>query len=137
MKNPGPLLVDKVRGYFDRLPDWLRGQLTVRIEHQTGIDAKLDDLDPTAIDSELKQTLTDERETNKFIGDGETRQRERFKRFAGQSPERGGNPETGQVADATETVSATESHLVEGPRCTRVVKQVGDLWAEEGRDARR
>ena len=45
LKNRGPLLVDKVRGYFDRLPEWLRGQITVRVEKQK-VDAKINDLDP-------------------------------------------------------------------------------------------
>jgi hypothetical protein len=71
LKNKGPLLVDKLRGYFDRLPDWLRGQLTIRVEHQK-VDAKISDLDPAAIDSELKQEVTDEKlRTDKIIGDGE------------------------------------------------------------------
>jgi hypothetical protein len=130
LKNPGPLLVDKLRGYFDRLPEWLRGQLTIRIEHQKGIDAKLLDLDPTAIDSELKQTVTDERErTNKFIGDGAAGSGNDLSDLPLSHPSEVVIPETGQVADATETVSATESHLVEGPPLhAGTSEQVGDLW---------
>jgi hypothetical protein len=130
LKNPGPLLVDKLRGYFDRLPEWLRGQLTIRIEHQKGIDAQLTDLDPTAIDSELKQTVTDERErTNKFIGDGVAGSGNDLSGLPLSHPSQVVIPETGQVADVSETVSAGEVGLVEGPPLhAGSSEQVGDLW---------
>jgi hypothetical protein len=129
LKNKGPLLVDKLRGYFDRLPDWLRGQLTIRVEHQK-VDAKISDLDPAAIDSELKQTVTDEKErTDKFIGDGIPGSGNDLSDLPISHPSEVVIPETGQVADATETVGATESHLVEGPPLhAGTSEQVGDLW---------
>ena len=129
LKNKGPLLVDKLRGYFDRLPEWLRGQLTIRVEHQK-VDAKIDDLDPAAIDSELKQTVTDEKErTNKFIGDGDPGSGNDLSDLPLSHPSQIVIPETGQVADVSETVSADEVGLVEGPPLhAGSSEQVGDLW---------
>ena len=107
----------------------MRGQLTIRVEHQK-VDAKIDDLDPAAIDSELKQTVTDEkRRTNKFIGDGEPGSGNDLSDLPLSHPSEIVIPETGQVADVTETVSATEDHLVEGPPLhAGSSEQVGDLW---------
>jgi hypothetical protein len=132
LKNKGPLLVDKVRGYFDRLPEWLRGQITVRIEKQK-VDAKIDDLDPVALDSELKQEVTDEKlRTNKFLGDGEPGSGNDFGELPVSHPSEIVIPETGQVADVTETVSATESHLTEGPPLhAGSSEQMGDVWVQK------
>ena len=129
LKNKGPLLVDKLRGYFDQLPDWFKGQFTVRVEHQK-VDAKISDLDPAAIDSQLKQEVTDEKlRTNKFIGDGEPGSGNDLSGLPVSNPSEIVIPETGQVADVTETVGATESHLVEGPPLhAGTSEQVGDLW---------
>ena len=129
LKNKGPLLVDKVRGYFDRLPPWLRDVVTIRVEKQK-VDAKINDLDITALESELKQEVTDEKlRTNRFLGDGEP----------GSGNDMGELPAshvseivltgTGQVADVTETVSAEEDHLVEGPPLQDgTSEQVGGVW---------
>ena len=132
LKNRGPLLVDKVRGYFDRLPAWFRDRVTIRIEKQK-VDAKINDLDLTALDSELRQEVTDEKlRTNKFLGDGEV----------GSGNDMGELPAshlseivltgTGQVADVTETVSATEDHLVEGPPLQDgTSEQMGNVWVKK------
>ena len=129
LKNKGPLLVDKVRGYFDRLPPWLRDMVTIRIEKQK-VDAKINDLDITALESELRQEVTDEKlRTNRYLGDGEP----------GSGNDMGELPAshvseivltgTGQVADVTETVGAEEDHLVEGPPLQDgTSEQVGDVW---------
>jgi hypothetical protein len=129
VKNPGPLLVDKLRGYFDQLPPWLRGQITIRVEKQN-IDAQIDDLDPTALDSELKQTVTDERlRTNKFLGDGEPGSGNDLSDLPVSHPSQVVIPETGQVADVSEEVSADEIGLVEGPPLhAGSSEQVGDVW---------
>jgi hypothetical protein len=129
LKNPGPLLVDKVRGYFDRLPPWLRDRITIRVEKQK-VDAKISELDLGALESELKQDVTDEKlRTNRYLGDGPD----------GSGNDMGELPashvseivinQTGQVADVTETVSSTEQGLVEGPPLQDgTSEQVGDVW---------
>jgi hypothetical protein len=129
LKNKGPLLVDKVRGYFDRLPPWLRDKITIRVEKQK-VDAKISDLDPAALESELKQEVTDEKlRTNRYLGDG----------AAGSGNDGSVLPashvseivinQTGQVANVTETVSQTEGHLVEGPPLQDgASEQVGGVW---------
>ena len=132
LKNRGPLLVDKVRGYFDRLPPWLRDRLTFRIEKQK-VDARINDLDIDALESELRQEVTDEKlKTSRFLGDGDP----------GSGNDMGELPAshvseivitgTGQVADVTETVSETESHLVEGPPLQDgQSEQVGNVWVKK------
>jgi hypothetical protein len=37
LKNRGPLLVSKIRGYFDKLPDWFQTKLTIRVESRRSI----------------------------------------------------------------------------------------------------
>ena len=50
-----------MRGYFDRLPPWLRDSLTIRVEKQK-VDARITDIDETyALESELRQEVTDEK----------------------------------------------------------------------------
>ena len=114
------------------MPEWLRGQITVRIEKQK-VDAKIDDLDPVALDSELKQEVTDEKlRTNKFLGDGEPGSGNDFGELPVSHPSEIVIPETGQVADVTETVSATESHLTEGPPLhAGSSEQMGDVWVQK------
>jgi hypothetical protein len=63
-KNPGPLLVDKIRGTLEVLPAWVRRFTKYTITKQK-VDAK-DPLDPdvltgTLVSSELRQEVTDER----------------------------------------------------------------------------
>jgi hypothetical protein len=129
LKNRGPLLVDKVRGYFDRLPPWLRDRITIRVEKQN-IDAKIDDLDPTALESELKQTVTDERlRTNRYLGDGEPGSGNDMSELPASHVSEIVINQTGQVADVTETVSTSPSGLVEGPPLQDgTSEQVGDVW---------
>src|SRR5258707_11446230 len=111
LKNKGPLLVDKLRGYFDRLPPWLRDVITIRVEKQK-VDAKISDLDPAALDSELKQELTDEKlRTNKYLGDGEAGSGNDMSQLPASQVSEIVIQQTGQVADVTETVSASEQHL--------------------------
>jgi hypothetical protein len=131
-KNRGPLLVDKLRGYFDRLPEWLRGQITIRVEKQK-VDAKIEELDPIALDSELKQEVTDEKLlTNKFLGDGEPGSGNDLGELPVSHPSEIVIPETGQVADVTETVSASEMPLVEGPPLhAGSGEQIGDVWVQK------
>src|SRR5258705_134235 len=115
LKNKGPLLVDKVRGYFDRLPPWLRDVVTFRVERQK-IDAKITALDASALESELKQENTDDTlRTNRFLGDGEAGSGNDMSFLPASHPSEVVITQTGQVADVTETVSASEQHLVEGP----------------------
>jgi hypothetical protein len=129
LKNRGPLLVDKVRGYFDRLPPWLREMTTIRVEHQK-VDAKIDDLDPVALNSELKQELTDEKlRTNRYLGDGDAGSGNDMSVLPASNVSEIVLTGTGQVADVTETVSQTETHLAEGPPLQDgQSEQVGDLW---------
>ena len=129
LKNRGPLLVDKVRGYFDRLPEWLRGQVTIRVEKQK-VDAKINDLDPVALDSELKQEVTDEKlRTNKFLGDGEPGSGNDLSDLPVSHSSQVVITDTGQVADVTETISEDEVGLVEGPPLVDgSSEQVGDVW---------
>ena len=45
--------------------------MTIRVEKQK-VDAKINDLDLTALESELRQEVTDEKlRTNRYLGDGE------------------------------------------------------------------
>ena len=112
LKNRGPLLVDKIRGYFDRLPEWLRGQITVRVEKQK-VDAKISELDADALESELKQEVTDEKlKTNRYIGDGEPGSGNDLSELPLSHPSQIVITGTGQVADVTETVSENEIGLV-------------------------
>ena len=129
LKNRGPLLVDKVRGYFDRLPPWLRDVITIRVEKQK-VDAKINDLDLGALESELRQEVTDEKlRTNRFLGDGAEGSGNDMSGLPASHPSEVVIPGTGQVADVTETVSQTEEHLVEGPPLQDgTSEQVGDLW---------
>ena len=129
LKNKGPLLVDKVRGYFDRLPPWLRDKITVRIEKQK-VDAKISDLDPSALESELRQEVTDEKlRTNRFIGDGEPGSGNDMSGLPASHPSQIVIPGTGQVADVSEIVSSDEVGLVEGPPLQDgSSEQVGDVW---------
>ena len=129
LKNKGPLLVDKVRGYFDRLPPWLRDMVTIRVEKQK-VDAKISDLDPAALESELKQEVTDEKlRTNRYLGDGEAGSGNDMSQLPASQVSEIVITGTGQVADVTETVSASEQHLVEGPPLQDgQSEQVGDLW---------
>jgi hypothetical protein len=129
LKNPGPLLVDKVRGYFDRLPPWLRDVITIRIEKQK-LDAKVTDLDQTALSSELKQEVTDEKlRTNRFFGDGEPGSGNDDSVFPASHPSEVVITQTGQVAQVTETIGTTETHLTEGPPLQDgSSEKVGDVW---------
>lgn len=129
LKNSGPLLVDKVRGYFDRLPPWLRDVITIRSEKQK-VDAKITALDPAALESELKQEVTDEKlRTNRFLGDGEPGSGNDMSGLPASHPSEVVITGTGQVASVTETVGTTETHLVEGPPLQDgSSEQVGDLW---------
>ena len=132
LKNRGPLLVDKVRGYFDRLPPWLRDRVTFRIEKQK-VDAKIDDVDPFALESELRQEVTDEKlRTNRFLGDGEPGSGNDMGELPASHVSEIVLPNTGQVADVTETVSAAEDHLVEGPPLQDgQSEQVGNVWVKK------
>src|SRR4029077_839825 len=113
LKNKGPLLVDKLRGYFDRLPPWLREMITIRVEHQK-VDAKISDLDPAALESELKQEVTDEKlRTNRYLGDGEPGSGNDMSMLPASNVSEIVLTNTGQVASVTETVSQTETGLVE------------------------
>ena len=141
LKNKGPLLVDKVRGYFDRLPTWLRDMVTIRVEKQK-VDAKINDLDLTALESELKQEVTDEKlRTNRFLGDGEAGSGNDMGELPLSHPSEVVITGTGQVADVTETISASEDHLIEGPPLQDgTSEQVGDVWVTkrvESADLRR
>src|SRR5580765_1446083 len=129
LKNKGPLLVDKLRGYFDRLPPWLREKITVRVEKQK-VDAKIDDLDPLALDSELKQELTDEKlRTNRYLGDGDPGSGNDLSVLPASNVSEIVLTNTGQVAQVTETVSQSEIGLVEGPPLQDgQSEQVGDVW---------
>ena len=86
-----------------------------------------------ALDSELKQEVTDEKlRTNKFLGDGEPGSGNDFGELPVSHPSEIVIPETGQVADVTETVSADEQHLVEGPPLhAGSSEQVGDVWVQK------
>lgn len=129
LKNKGPLLVDKVRGYFDRLPPWLRDVVTVRVEKQK-VDAKITDLDASALESELKQEVTDEKlKTSRFWGNGEPGSGNDATVLPASHPSQVVLTQTGQVAAVTETVSATETHLTEGPPLQDgMSEKVGDVW---------
>src|SRR6267142_1309151 len=129
IKNPSPLLVDKVRGYLDRLPPWLRGMVTRRVEKQK-FDAKVAELDSTALASELKQEVTDEKlRTNTFLGDGAVGSGNDMSQLPASHPSQVVLTGTGQVAAVTETVSATETHLTEGPPLQDgSSEKVGDVW---------
>jgi hypothetical protein len=129
LKNKGPLLVDKLRGYFDRLPPWLREKITVRVEKQK-VDAKIDDLDPTALDSELKQEVTDEKlRTNRYLGDGDVGSGNDMSVLPASNVSEIVLQNTGQVANVTESVSQSEIGLVEGPPLQDgTSEQVGDVW---------
>jgi len=129
IKNPSPLLVDKVRGYLDRLPPWLRGVVTLRVEKQK-FDAKVAELDSTALASELKQEVTDEKlRTNTFLGDGAVGSGNDMSQLPASHPSQVVLTGTGQVAAVTETVSATETHLTEGPPLQDgSSEKVGDVW---------
>jgi hypothetical protein len=129
LKNKGPLLVDRVRGYFDRLPPWLREMVTIRVEKQK-VDAKISDLDSAALTSELKQEVTDEKlRTSRYLGDGADGSGNDMSMLPASNLSEVVLTQTGQVADVTETVSATETHLVEGPPLQDgQSEQVGDLW---------
>src|SRR5580765_975719 len=129
LKNKGPLLVDKLRGYFDRLPPWLREKITVRVEKQK-VDAKIDDLDPLALDSELKQEVTDEKlRTNRYLGNGDPGSGNDLSVLPASNVSEIVLTNTGQVAQVTETVSQTEIGLTEGPPLQDgQSEQVGDVW---------
>jgi hypothetical protein len=129
LKNPGPLLVDKVRGYFDRLPPWLRDRVTIRIEKQK-VDAKINELDPSALESELRQEVTDDKlRTNRYLGDGEAGSGNDTSGLPASHPSEIVITGTGQVANVTETIGSSETHLVEGPPLQDgTSEQVGDLW---------
>jgi hypothetical protein len=129
LKNKGPLLVDKVRGYFDRLPPWLRDVITIRVEKQK-VDAKITDLDLTALESELKQDVTDEKlRTNRYLGNGEPGSGNDMGELPASHVSEIVIDRTGQVANVTETVSADEQGLVEGPPLQDgTSEQVGDVW---------
>jgi hypothetical protein len=129
LKNPGPLLVDKVRGYFDRLPPWLRDVITIRVEKQK-VDAKVTELDSAALQSELKQEVTDEKlRSNTFLGDGEPGSGNDMSGLPASHPSEVVITGTGQVADVTETVSTSPLGLVEGPPLQDgSSEQVGDVW---------
>lgn len=129
LKNSGPLLVDKIRGYFDRLPPWLRDVITIRSEKQK-VDAKVTALDSAALESELKQEVTDEKlRTNRYLGDGEAGSGNDMSGLPVSHPSEVVITQTGQVASVTETVGATEEHLIEGPPLQDgTSEQVGDLW---------
>jgi hypothetical protein len=129
LKNKGPLLVDKVRGYFDRLPPWLRDRITIRVEKQK-VDAKITDLDGSALESELRQEVTDEKlRTNRYLGDGEAGSGNDMSGLPASHPSEVVITGTGQVADVTETISESETHLTEGPPLQDgTSEQVGDVW---------
>jgi hypothetical protein len=129
LKNKGPLLVDKVRGWFDQLPAWFKGQVTIRAEKQK-VDAKIDDLDPAALDSELKQELTDEKlRTNRYLGDGDVGSGNDMSVLPASNVSQIVLQGTGQVADVLETVSADEIGLTAGPPLQDGASvQVGDVW---------
>jgi hypothetical protein len=129
LKNKGPLLVDKVRGWFDRLPDWFKSQVTIRVEKQK-VDAKIEELDQSALDSELKQEVTDEKLlTNRYLGDGAAGSGNDFSDLPLSQPSQIVITGTGQVADVTETVSEDEIGLVAGPPLQDGSSdQVGDVW---------
>ncbi len=129
LKNKGPLLVDKVRGYFDRLPPWLRDVVTIRVEKQK-VDAKITDLDASALESELKQEVTDEKlKTSRFWGNGEPGSGNDATVLPASHPSQVVITQTGQVAAVTETVSATATSLTEGPPLQDgSSEQVGDLF---------
>jgi hypothetical protein len=128
-KNRGPLLVDKVRGYFDRLPDWLRTKLTIRVEKQK-VDAEITDIDTTALESSLKQEVTDEKlRENRYLGDGAVGSGNDFGELPVSHPSKVVLPQTGQVADVSETVDDVQTPLVAGPPLQDgSSEQVGDLW---------
>jgi hypothetical protein len=122
-------LVDKVRGYFDRLPDWFRAKLTIRVEKQK-VDAEVTDIDLGALESSLKQEVTDEKlRENRYLGDGAVGSGNDFGALPVTQPSKVVIDGTGQVADASETVSHTQTPLVEGPPLQAgSSEQVGDLW---------
>jgi hypothetical protein len=129
LKNRGPLLVDKVRGYFDRLPEWFRAKLTIRVEKQK-VDAEITDIDPGALESSLKQEVTDEKlRENRYLGDGAVGSGNDFGALPVSQPSKVVIPGTGQVADATEIVDDAQTPLVAGPPLQQgSSEQVGDLW---------
>jgi hypothetical protein len=128
-KNRGPLLVDKVRGYFDRLPDWFKTKITVRVEKQK-VDAEVTNIDPNALQSELTQEVTDEKlRKNRYLGDGAVGSGNDFTALPASQPSKVVIPQTGQVADATETLDDVQTPLVAGPPLQDgSSEQVGDLW---------
>jgi hypothetical protein len=129
LKNKGPLLVDKVRGYFDRLPEWFRTNLTIRVEKQK-VDAEFTNVDYNALQSSLTQEVTDEKLCeNRYLGDGDPGSGNNLGSLPISNPSKVVIPDTGQVADVTETVGASEQPLVAGPPLqSGSSEQVGDLW---------
>src|SRR5260370_37043644 len=113
IKNPSPLLVDKIRGYLDRLPPWLRGVVTLRVEKQK-FDAKVAELDSTALASELKQEVTDEKlRTNTFLGDGVAGSGSDMSELPASHPSEVVLTGTGQVAAVRGAVGRAQDGLVE------------------------
>jgi hypothetical protein len=111
------------------LPDWFRAKLTIRVEKQK-VDAEVTDIDLGALESSLKQETTDDKlRENRYLGDGDVGSGNDFGALPVTQPSKVVIDGTGQVADASETVSHTQTPLVAGPPLQAgSSEQVGDLW---------
>jgi hypothetical protein len=131
LKNPGPILIDKVRGYFGALPEWLKAAIPIRTEKQSGIDSKITALDsPTAVESSLIQDKTDERTRVSRYLDSDPNDP------STQLPQTNCGkvviPSTGQVADRCETVSNDPLTLIEGPPLQDgSIQSIGDIHIKQ------
>jgi hypothetical protein len=130
-KNKGPLLVDKVRGYFQEIPDWLRRSVAIKTEKQK-VDANVTILDPLVdgrIESELRQEVTDEKlKINRYFT---TPGKDDISGFTWPQTheEKLVIAGTGQVGTKSEIVSPVEQTLVEGPPLQDGrVDRLGDLY---------
>lgn len=138
-KNPGPLLVDKLKGFYGQLPEWVKSAIPIRVEKQK-VDAKTAELDPLTgarIASELQQEVTDEKlKVNRYIDSG-TGDGELPPGFWPQShPGQVVLSETGQVATSNEVLSDQPQSLVEGPPLQAgSVEQIGDLSLKKSVEA--
>jgi hypothetical protein len=130
-KNKGPLLVDKVCGYFQQLPDWFRRTVAVRMEKQK-VDAKVDTLDPltnSRIQSELKQEVTDEKlKVNTYLGSATGNGSGEMVWPQSHSEQLVIN-ENGQIATKTEVITPLSQTLTAGPPLQDGrMDRLGDLY---------
>jgi hypothetical protein len=131
-KNRGPLLVDKFKGYLDRLPDWLKGSITLRVEKQK-VDALSAKLDSGALESKLTHEVTDEKlKSSTWLGDGEPGSGNDTSQLPTSHVSQVVITQTGQVATVTETVDDAALPLVEGPPLVDgASEQLGDVFFQK------